>query len=477
MNFRSGFIYLTITNILFIFVGYVTNIFLARHFGPAEYGVYGVLTALMTAINILHVSGIPQAVSRFIAHSKNKENEILASGIRLQLTIATSASLLLFLCAPLIANLFNDANFTNYMRLMSLIFPVYGLYGLYSGYYNGLHNFKKQALMNTVYIVSKLVLIIIFAIMFGIPGVIIGFILSPLVALIIGIKLPNSSKLYSYKKIILYSIPLIAFAGFSTLQLSLDIFSLKALTNSPSITGYYTAAQSIAIIPYFAISALGVVIMPSISSYIGKDQINEATAIVSRSVRFFIILIAPVVILMLVSSKFLIVFIFGENYLPAITSFRILLIGYALLSLFALMANVLNGAGYAKSSLMCAIAGLCASLFSYLLLIPKYGATGAAFGTLIGASLAALFTLINVYKYFRFKISILTLGKVFIASACLAFGLKINIENIYIASIYYLIALILYICLLRIMKEFSDYEYSVLKNIVSGKSIRFRRYK
>jgi O-antigen/teichoic acid export membrane protein len=464
MNYKSGFIYLTITNVLFILVGYLTNIFLARRLGPSDYGVYGVITALMTAINILQVSGIPQSVSKYVAEKKDQNEPILASGLQLQLFLTLSVAVILFLCAPFVAKLFNDDNFLYYARLMSLVFPFYGIFALYTGYYNGLQNFKRQALMNFLYILFKLILVIGLAILFGLYGVIIGFVISPLLAIAGGIKIPNFSKLFSRKIIILYSIPLIALAGLSTLQLTLDIFSLKAMVHNSSITGYYAAAQSIAIIPYFGLSAIGVVLMPSISNIMGEGKLIEARTIISTSLKYLLMILIPIALLMATTAPQLVSLLFGQNYSPSVTPLRILLLAYVLLTIFAMMANILNGSGHAKKSMLIASAGVAVSLIGYIILIPKYSSSGAAVSTLLGSSIASILSIILVYSIFRFRFSIFDLLKIILASLFILIGINLKLSNVFLLGIYYLVSACIYIYILRIMGLLSHRDFNLITN-------------
>jgi O-antigen/teichoic acid export membrane protein len=199
-------------------------------------------------------------------------------------------SLILIIFAPFLATLFHYSDLEQYLRITALIFPAYGMFALFLGYYNGLHNFKKQALMNSIYSISKLILIVLMVIQFKLYGVIISFILAPIVSLVFGFKRAKTHKIFPYKRIIIFSLPLVAFAALSTLLLSIDLFSLKAYIEDPKIAGYYTAAQSIAIIPYFALGAVGQVLYPSISKYVGLDQHDKANIMIGKSLRYMLLI-------------------------------------------------------------------------------------------------------------------------------------------------------------------------------------------
>ncbi|MEA1999447.1 MAG: oligosaccharide flippase family protein [Euryarchaeota archaeon] len=57
-----GTIYLMAAQAAFVASGYAIHIGLARLLGPSEYGIYAVVISLMTMVNLILTTGIPQAV-------------------------------------------------------------------------------------------------------------------------------------------------------------------------------------------------------------------------------------------------------------------------------------------------------------------------------------------------------------------------------------------------------------------------------
>ncbi len=88
--------YLFLAQLVFMICGYIINVWLGRHLGPEVYGIYGILTLLMTTMNIMQVSGVPQAVSKFVAEDDNKADSILKTAFIIQLVITATASTIFF---------------------------------------------------------------------------------------------------------------------------------------------------------------------------------------------------------------------------------------------------------------------------------------------------------------------------------------------------------------------------------------------
>jgi O-antigen/teichoic acid export membrane protein len=93
----KGAIYLTASTLTFMVSGYLTNVWLGRYLGPKTYGVYGVLISLMTALNVMQIYGVPQAVSKFVAEKPKKAHSILNSGLKIQLVLFMLAIIMVYM--------------------------------------------------------------------------------------------------------------------------------------------------------------------------------------------------------------------------------------------------------------------------------------------------------------------------------------------------------------------------------------------
>jgi O-antigen/teichoic acid export membrane protein len=461
----KGAIFLSISSIIFMISGYVTNVWLGRYFGPHTYGTYGVLITLMTALNVMQINGLPQSTSKFIAEKSSSANEILKSSLQLQLLLTFCITIIFYFSSSFFANVFNENSLAHYIKLFSLIFPFYGLFTVYVGYYNGLHDFKKQAQINSIYSLSKLLLIVALTIKFGITGAIVGFILSPIIALGFSFVPPKGKGHFPYALLINYSFPLIIFGILSTLQLSIDLFSLKALEENEKIAGFYTAAQSIALIIYYGMSAIGQVLFPSISKFTGSGNIKEASRIISKSLRYLLIILLPVASIMIATASDLVEVLFGKKYLPAVAPLQILLLSYVLLTIFSTLANVLNSSRHARSSVLAAGTGLVVTLILCLFLIPNMGMKGAAIASLIGALISASIATIKIYKTFHFQFSFISVLRISIGSAViLAMGSLIQ-PPLLMLPLFYVFLWSLYVAVIYMFSELTLEDRSHIKNL------------
>ncbi len=466
--------YLTLSSVIFMTSGYIINIWLGRHLGPSEYGVYGIIISIVTVINLTQIAGLPQAVAKYISSDIDNSEAIYRTGFLLQLISTCLVSLIFFLFSQSIANLLKDSNLTLYLQLAAFIFPIYGLFALLTGYYNGMHLFGRQAFIHIVYSVVKVITIFILAIYFHLLGVIIGFIISPIIAMLSGFHMPRSDSTYfPFKKLLLFSLPLICVAIFSNLLQSIDLFFVKAIMHSDKYAGFYTANQNIAEIPFYALTALSSILLPSISRSVSQNLHEQTRSLISKSLRFGILILTPGVILISATSFKILAFLFSSEYSPGATSLSILVIGSGFFTLFTLLSTIISSAGFPHKSAILAGIGVLITSFLCMLLIPHFGLNGAALATTIAGGFMMIASAVIVYRKFNVLFSIKSVIKIFLSSIVIFFLAKIiNVPTFFLPMLY--IALfIIYLYLLSAMREITHNDIELVKSLLPSKIIKF----
>ena len=108
-NTVTGGVLLTLASLIYLIAGYGATLFLARKLGPEQYGRYGVIISVMTLINLMQTSGLPQAVSKYSQHFQNRGGNCTPS-VEAQLMLTIVLSIGLALMAPVLASLLNGQN-------------------------------------------------------------------------------------------------------------------------------------------------------------------------------------------------------------------------------------------------------------------------------------------------------------------------------------------------------------------------------
>jgi stage V sporulation protein B len=468
----KGTIYLSLSIAIFVLSGYIINVWLGRYLGPIKYGLYGVVVSVVTIINTIQTSGIPQALSKFVSEDPNNAKNILKSSLNLQIILGFTLGLTLLVFSVPLSLILNNSSLIIYFCIASAIFPIYAIFSLYVGYYNGLHQFGRQAILNFLYSISKAISVVVLAYYFKLFGAIIGLVIAPVLSSIAGVNFPKSNKHYSYKKIINYSYPLIFFSLISTAQVSLDLFFVQILMSSKESAGFYTASQNISRIPYYSLAALSLVIFPAIAKRLSSKEYTRARNITQSALRYLLILLVPLTFLIIGTSNSLVKLFYGNTYISASNSLSILVVGYAALSIFSLLTNVLNAADKSKLSWIYSSIGVLGAIISYIIFIPIFGLNGAAIGTCVGAFLSTILAFFSTRKYIGISLPYKSLLRCLFTSVILFVTTRLFQVSGVLLLPWYLLLMTIYFLILYKLNEFNNDDIYHIKSLVPIMNIK-----
>lgn len=416
-NVIHGTIYLTVAQAVFVFSGYAIHMGLARLLGPAGYGVYAVVVSLVTTVNLILTSGIPQAVSRYVAHDDCDRVAIRRTAFKMQIVLSFVMFFIYFVMAGRIALVFNDPGLAHFIRVSAFMIPGYAMYSVMLGYLNGLREYKKQSLNSIYYSVFNTGLILLLVVMgYSTIGAVTGFAIAPLVGVGVGLFFMRGVKKYEAsnglmfwnssmitKQITDFAVPIIFYSVAIHLIMVVDLFFVKAyLMNYDA--GIYSAVSMISRIPFFLMGGLYGALFPAISRITANNDAENTRRYITNSVKVSLAAITPAVVIVAAFPDRLITLLYSAEYASGALTLGILIFGMGFFSLFTLFATILNGSGMPRVSLVISmfILGLDAVL-NYVL-VPEYHLIGAATAT-SGACFAA-FVISGTYVYWKFGISV-----------------------------------------------------------------------
>ncbi len=453
-SLSRGTVFITLSTIVFVVSSYSINIWLGRYLGPDAYGIYGLIISLLTAINLTQTSGLPLAIAKYTAEDANQAEALLHVGLITQIISTIFASVLIFLLAPFLAQIFKDTSLTPYIRLSAAVFPLYGIYSVYLNYYNGLHFFKEQAFMNITYSLAKLFSIIIFVYFFHVYGAIFGFIIAPLIALMFWLHIPKNTGIsFPYKKLILFSLPLIVMAIFSNLLQSIDLFFVKRFLHQNYYSGLYTANQNIAEMPFYGITALASVLFPGIARSTKQALHEQTNMLIKTALRFTLLIITPSSLLISATSLQILEFLYSSGFLQGAMSLSLLAIASGFFTFFVILTTIITGSGSPWKSAFLAGLGLVLCAVCCQIFVPLFGIQGASFATLLASLTVTVYAAIIVYKKFHVLFSLHSFLRILIASFVMYVLARIVILPTLLLPFWYVILFGIYTVVLYMLGE------------------------
>ncbi|WP_163099331.1 flippase [Peribacillus alkalitolerans] len=403
-SFLSNSIITLTRQLVSIVIGMLLLILVARSLGPSGQGTYTLITylpiMLMTFLNL----GLNTSTIYFVSKKE----------VELQEAFVTSVVSAIFLSAVsigiglLIILFFSESKFSNapltilYISLCAL--PFMFLMIFLQTIFQGLQNFKQ---FNTVLVIQQFgtlffIIIFLFVLDYDILGAMVSFVLGYVLSVLYSIVMLK--KLYKLEFAL-------RFFSFAYLKISIG-YGLKAHISNmmtvlnyrlgvlllgwflpPAAVGIFTVAMNLGEKISIFSQSFSQVLLPRIASSNREEDRNRITAIVSRSIFAFIILVSIGIFLF----SDIILLLFGREYSESSPILKLLLPGLAVLAVEKILSNDLAGRGRPDLNMYVSFVNVAINLSLNLLLIPSYGLKGAALATTFTYIISFLIK-ISLYK-------------------------------------------------------------------------------
>jgi O-antigen/teichoic acid export membrane protein len=397
-----GTIALVLSRGCFFFLGYLVVVVLARSFGPAAYGTYGVIMAVLVWLEQSARMAVPSAATKLLAESGGHGEPVERSALALNVFLHVLFFAGLWFAAPVLGSWFGIADGAFLIRIAAIDLPLYGVYTVLQAIHQGHHRFLRIGVAEVAYALTKLfgVLVIVYL---GI-SLVKAFVVNALTTLIgIAFLLPRTrfwSKqdwLAFVRPIAVIAAPmgLHALALLLTSSLDLCILQIMLADVQEATVGLYLAALNIARVPGFALSAVAAVLLPSVSQ---ANALNDRALVeryINQALRFFLMTYLPVVVVLAALKEEVMLLVYGSEFGGGGNLLPILVIASGFWALHAILSSVLIALGRMVGIALVSVAAIvpaCALLTGAVYL---HGAIGAAVASaLVPATLCAIFGLL-----------------------------------------------------------------------------------
>lgn len=384
---KKNYIYNISYQLFALLVPLITTPYISRVLGVDGIGIYSYSYSMVRYFWLLSALGISTFGIRTVAvKSKNVDD------LSLSFWNIFSLKVVLFLIFGLLYisySLFIADN-----KIISLIQGIYLIGVLFdiSWFFQGLEDFKKVSLKNTVIKIINVFFIFIFIkskndlqlYIFGlaffqtIGNISMWFSLKKYIKVI---NIKNISPFSNLKSCIELFIPSVASQIFAVFDKSM----IGWITRSSLENGYYEQAFKIVDMSLVLITTIGTIMIPSISRAYKNKEMKKIDKFMTYSVRFVYMLSLPMIFgLLAISRKFVPIF-FGNGYEKSIVILNILSLLFLIMGL-----NTITGTQYLVSTdkqnvhTKCLIIGGVINLIFNIILIKRFNSIGAAIASVFG---------------------------------------------------------------------------------------------
>jgi len=271
------------------------------------------------------------------------------------------------------------------------------------------------------------------------------------------------------KELFSYSWPLLLTGVASSYIIWIDTLMLGYFRTASEV-GLYNAAVPIAGAIAIIMTAICGLYTPVMSGLFSKNNHEEMKKVYTSITRWIFVLSIPMAVFAVTFARQILVVLFGSAYAPAATALAILSAGYFISSVFGPSRLVLTSIAKTKLKMFNANTALAFAIILNLLLIPKYGVSGAAVATGSALVLRSLMTYIEVWYITKLQPFNFNFLKIFVSAAVAAAALKLISIVLVMQSRMKSIALFgiflgIYVLMLYITKSFVKDDISVLADL------------
>ena len=210
----------------------------------------------------------------------------------------------------------------------------------------------------------------------------------------------------------------------ASVYLNLDVVMLGFMKGDTEV-GYYNAGIKVKTVLVTCVTSLGTVLLPRLSYYVQKENREAFYRMISKAFSFVFVAATAVMVYFMIYARESILFLAGEAFLPAIYPMLILMPTELLIGLSNITGiQVLTPLGEEKKVVYSVAAGAVLDFVLNLILIPRFGAAGAAFSTLLAEVLVLLIQIYFLKDQLREMLAGVQLWKIGVGILCaLAAGL------------------------------------------------------
>lgn len=377
---------------IIIVFGLGNSIITARYLGPEGNGIIAALMVYPSLFMSFGSLGIQQSTTYFLGRKVFTEEQIKTAITQIWSLTTVVSIIISFLLIKYFSNSGDNLLLVAF-ALLPIPFNLFNTYnsGIFLGK-NDIRTYNKINWIPTVLIFFGGLLLVV-GLKLNVAGAILAFVLGPLsmsIILLYKNKFLNAFSLkYDWGIIksmlslgVIYALALLII----NLNYKVDVILLDKLSTSHQL-GLYSKGAGITEYLWHIPMLFSTIVFARSAVSKNQDGFSHKVAQLLR-VSFILIGVASIVLLIL--SKFIIVTLYGEQFLGSISVMNYLLPGVLILTIYKVMNMDLAGRGKPWISMKAMIPTLILNIVLNYIFIPKYGANGAAISSTISYALAGV---------------------------------------------------------------------------------------
>lgn len=383
-------------------VSFIIGIVLARLLTPDDYGTIGLMMILITILNVLVEGGFSNALIRKL----DRTDEDCSTAFYINLVLGIVLYTVLFLAAPLLAVFFESSILENIIRFLGLSVIFNSLCVVQRALLTAEMKIKVQTKIALVSQISMGIVAIVMAYRgAGVYSLAIQYVGSSVINTIlfwIVLKWRPSATFNkdSFKYLINFGSKLVGANLLGTVFNQLNSFIIGKWVSKADL-GYYSKANSLSSQPDAIVTGvIQKVIIPIFSQF--QNNLNSMLEIYSRYVRLVMMILVPISALLIISAYEIIYILWGEQWLPCVWMFQLLVFSSIFSPLSTINLCTLQVIG--RTDYVLKLEFIKKPIFLIIIILSTiWGLKGIVISQVVTAILASLINAYPTKKFLNYK--------------------------------------------------------------------------
>jgi len=400
-------------------VEYVYRFALARGLGVDDFGTFSQARSLLLLLLVLASLGLGPGVKRFVALRREaglgaEARRAIRDGTRLVVVTAALGGVAMVLVADPLAALYRNPALVVPIRILALALPLCVGLEFVTRVGEAVRSFRatlvtRQLLEPGLRVGASVVLVLLGL---GLPVVLGAYVGSVLVALVAAIVLvarldplrglPRGPAPSQVGALLRFSVPLTISGVLFDIAERIDILMI-GLYLSEGHVGVYAAGSALARANLLLFASTMPVISTLAAEAVGRERPDEIAELRRTTARWMLFFTVPIACGFFLYAGEAISILFGRQFAASATTARLLIPAYLVSILAGPLGLFLAAFGKTHWTLANVVGRTLVNVALNALLIPRFGITGAATGTLVAMTLSVVVTRIQLGSLVRFR--------------------------------------------------------------------------
>lgn len=390
----------------------LSGLITVRLVAPVEYGLY-TLAAVFVAIaatlaNLGFGNGTPQLIAKHLGLGDYaRARGIVLATLVIVAAVSGVLTMASYGLSSQLATLFGKPQLSGVLRPFSLILwpsaMMLALISIFRGVASTWPKVLFDELLNRVVRIIGLLLVALMG--WGLTGIVWITVATTLIAFIafggyawisLPRLLPPAQPVWGGRELVGFSLPLFGNNVIEILMVSASTL-LLGYFKSADLVGQYNVAVTLARLLEIPLVALAFIYLPIATAAHGGQGSQEVEKLYLSSTKWIAVITLPVFLAIMVDAEFIVGLLFGQAYLPAANALRVLSAGYFMHAAMGPNGVTLLAFGARRAIFLSTAMAAMINLVLAVVLMPVWGAMGAAIAVALALSVSNIFISVKLY--------------------------------------------------------------------------------